>query len=136
MQSIAQVNLLTRYEISTFDHLMLKFRIMVVRKIATIGCFLFGVLMLAMVTHQASAQTVTGEVIDAQSQETLPGVNILVKGTSIGTSSDADGEFSLKVPSLSDTLVFTFIGYQRLEVPLQGQSSLDVSLTPETIAGD
>ena len=109
---------------------------MVVRKIATIGCFLFGVLMLAMVPHQASAQTVTGEVIDAQSQETLPGVNILVKGTSIGTSSDADGEFSLKVPSLSDTLVFTFIGYQRLEVPLQGQSSLDVSLTPETIAGD
>lgn len=81
-------------------------------------------------------QPVIGKVTDAQSGETLPGVNILVKGTTIGASTDEDGNFELEVPSLQDTLVVTYIGYQRQEVPINGRSQIDIQLTPEAIMGE
>src|SRR5690625_617833 len=68
------------------------------------------------------AETVTGTVTDAQSGETMPGVNILVKGTATGTSTNQDGDFKMEVPSLQDTLVVSFIGYQSQEVPISGQT--------------
>lgn len=84
----------------------------------------------------AQEQTVTGSIIDQQSGESLPGVNILVKGTDLGTSSNLDGDFQLNVPSLSDTLVVSFIGYQTLEVPIQGRTVINISLEPSVITGD
>lgn len=81
-------------------------------------------------------QTVTGTVVDASTSETLPGVNILVQGTTTGTSTDAEGAFSLDVPSLQDTLIFTFVGYQTQEVPINGRTEIDVSLQLSTIAGE
>src|SRR5699024_962456 len=50
-------------------------------------------------------ETITGTVTDASSGESLPGVNILVKGTSTGASTDANGEYELTVENLQDTLV-------------------------------
>ncbi|HLR31828.1 MAG TPA: TonB-dependent receptor plug domain-containing protein, partial [Fodinibius sp.] len=81
-------------------------------------------------------ETITGTVTDAQSGETLPGVNILVKGTSTGASTDAGGSYEVTVPSLQDTLVFTYIGYQRQEVPVNGRMEIDVGLQPQAIAGE
>src|SRR5699024_8613561 len=81
-------------------------------------------------------ETISGTVTDGQSGETLPGVNILVKGTSTRASTDQDGQFELTVPSLQDTLVVSFIGYQTKEVPINGQTKLDVSLQPQAIAGE
>ncbi len=81
-------------------------------------------------------ETITGTVSDAQSGNPLPGVNVLVKGTTTGTSTGNDGSFELTVPSLQDTLVFSFIGYQSQEVPLNGRSTLEISLQPQAIAGD
>src|SRR5699024_9911474 len=63
-------------------------------------------------TKTSTQETITGTVTDAQSGETLPGVNILVKGTSTGASTDEDGNFELTVESLQDTLVVSYIGYQ------------------------
>lgn len=64
-------------------------------------------------TSSLSAQdTISGAVNDARTGETLPGVNIMVKGTTVGTSTDAEGNFELSVPSLQDTLVASFVGYQ------------------------
>lgn len=61
----------------------------------------------------------------------LPGVNILIKGTTRGISSDADGNFTIKVDDLNQTLVFSFIGYKSQEVDLGGRSQLAVSLVED-----
>ena len=78
------------------------------------------------------AQTnVSGTVTDAETGEILPGVNITVKGMPTrGASTDQNGSYDLQVPSLQDTLVFSYIGYVRQEVPIQGQTSLNVELSP------
>ncbi|HLR31203.1 MAG TPA: SusC/RagA family TonB-linked outer membrane protein [Fodinibius sp.] len=82
------------------------------------------------------AETVTGTVTDAQSGQSMPGVNILVKGTAIGTSTDQYGDFELEVPSLQDTLAVSFIGYQSQEVPIDGQTEIDIQMIPEAIMGE
>src|SRR5699024_8511661 len=82
------------------------------------------------------ASTVTGTVTDQTTDEPLPGVNISVLGTTIGTTTDASGMYELKVPSLSDTLRFSFIGYSSKVIPIQGRSAIDVVLESATISGE
>ncbi|MCG2590449.1 SusC/RagA family TonB-linked outer membrane protein [Rhodohalobacter sulfatireducens] len=84
----------------------------------------------------AQVEALTGTVVDGESGEPLPGVNILLKGTSRGTSTNVDGEFELEVESLQDTLIVSFIGYQTMEVPVNGQSELTISLHPEAVLGE
>ena len=64
---------------------------------------------------QAASDTVLGIVKDGTTGETLPGVNVIIKGTTRGTSTDQKGHFTMTVPSLQDTLVFSYIGYRTLE---------------------
>src|SRR5690606_25669426 len=71
---------------------------------------------------------VSGKVTDETGQG-LPGVNILVKGTSAGTTSDANGQYSLSAPG-DGVLVFSFIGYQTQEESIGGRTVIDVSLMP------
>ncbi len=80
--------------------------------------------------------TVSGTVVDAETGEHLPGVNILIQGTSTGTSTDVDGNFNLSVPDLDAILIITYIGYQRLEIPIDGREELIIELTPDIITGD
>lgn len=80
--------------------------------------------------------TVSGTVIEASSSESLPGVNILVKGTTRGTSTDGDGMFKLTAPSASDTLVFSFVGYQTQEVPINDRSELTIELESQALVGE
>lgn len=80
-------------------------------------------------------ETVRGQVTASQTGESLPGVNIIVKGSTLGTSTDIDGNYELQVPSLQDTLVFSFIGYQTQEVPINGRTQLDISLQTQSISG-
>lgn len=61
-------------------------------------------------------RVVTGTVVDGESNERIPGVSIIVKGTNIGTVTDAEGAFSLEVPSSETVLIFTSIGYLPQEV--------------------
>jgi TonB-linked SusC/RagA family outer membrane protein len=70
--------------------------------------------------------TVSGRVISAGDQETLIGVNILIKGTGRGTITDFDGNFELEVPSLNDTLIFSYVGYPTKEIPLAGRTRLEI----------
>jgi TonB-linked SusC/RagA family outer membrane protein len=71
---------------------------------------------------------VTGKVMDSQTGEAMPGVNIVVKGTSFGAMTDGDGNYSISIPDREATLVFTFIGYIPQEVALSGQTTLDISM--------
>ncbi|OFY64987.1 MAG: SusC/RagA family TonB-linked outer membrane protein [Bacteroidetes bacterium RBG_13_43_22] len=64
----------------------------------------------------------------------MPGVNILVRGTSIGAIADAQGMYTITVPDANATLVFSFIGYVSQEVPLSGRTTLDVVLAADMTA--
>lgn len=79
---------------------------------------------------------VTGEVTDAEQGGSLPGVNIVVQGTQIGTTTRSNGSYTLEVPSPQDTLIFSFVGYEQTEVPIEGRSELDVALQPAVTALD
>lgn len=75
----------------------------------------------------AQNRNVSG-VIKSSTGETMPGVNVLVKGTTIGTATDIDGNFSLNVPSDESILVFSFIGYSSKEVLVGNASELNIVL--------
>ena len=76
-------------------------------------------------------QTITGQVTDLSTDETLPGVNILVKGTTIGTVTDIDGNYRLTAPDNAGTLVFSSVGYTSEEVAIEGQTVINMSLSPD-----
>ncbi|MEX1062154.1 MAG: carboxypeptidase-like regulatory domain-containing protein, partial [Balneolaceae bacterium] len=81
-------------------------------------------------------EVVTGSVMDSQTGESLPGVNIVVKGTTSGTTTDFDGFYEATVPSLNDTLVFSYVGYQQQEIPIDGRTEIDVELQTASLMGD
>jgi len=74
--------------------------------------------------------TVNGKVTDQESGEALPGVNVVVKGTTNGTITMADGTYTLQVPS-DATLQFSFIGFKLQEVTVNGNTTIDVALEVE-----
>ena len=71
---------------------------------------------------------VTGVVTSSTDASPLIGVNILVKGSTIGTTTDIDGRYTIDTPTPNDTLVFSYIGYLTREVPVNGRSSIDIEL--------
>lgn len=75
--------------------------------------------------------SISGLVLDEQGQP-LPGTTVLVKGTTIGTSTDLEGRYSLTLPTTAKTLVFSFVGMRMEELPIQGRSSLNVTLMQDT----
>lgn len=77
-----------------------------------------------------AAFTVSGTITD-ETNAPMPGVNILVKGTTIGVVSDADGIFKLDAPDGDGTLVFSFIGYLSQEVAINNRSSIEVQMLPD-----
>lgn len=77
-----------------------------------------------------AAFTVTGKVTD-ENAEPLPGVNILEKGTTNGTTTDQNGDYTLIVDNPEVILVFSFIGYSSQEVKVGNQSQINVSLMPD-----
>jgi TonB-dependent starch-binding outer membrane protein SusC len=73
---------------------------------------------------------VTGTVTDASTNEALPGVNVLVKGTTNGTNTDTNGSYTIIVKP-DDVLLFSFIGYTSVEIPVGNQSNIRVTLQPD-----
>ncbi|WP_258102054.1 SusC/RagA family TonB-linked outer membrane protein [Marinoscillum pacificum] len=71
--------------------------------------------------------TITGQVTD-ENGEGLPGATVAVKNSSIGTITDIDGSFTVKVPEDAQTLVFSFVGYQTQEIAFTGQTSFNIQL--------
>lgn len=85
----------------------------------------------------ARAQTVTGTVTSAQDNGAIPGVSVLIKGTTVGTTTDGDGRYTLSVSGNENgVLSFSFIGFETQEITLQGQSVIDVSLVEDITALD
>jgi TonB-linked SusC/RagA family outer membrane protein len=90
----------------------------------------FVVLILSAVLQDVVAQTktVTGKVSDQQNGLGLPGVSVIVKGTSVGTATTADGTYTLNVPADGTTLIFRFIGYVPVERAIGNQGTINVTM--------
>lgn len=78
---------------------------------------------------QAQNRTITG-LVSSPENEALPGVSVVIKGTTIGTVTAADGTYKLAVPPKS-TLVFSFIGYKNAEITPGDQTTIDVKLVAD-----
>ena len=97
-----------------------------------ITCWLLAMLCLfALDTLAQNPVKVSGVVKSAKDDETLPGVGVILKGTSTSTVTDAEGRFIINVPNGKGILVFTYIGTQPKEVAVNGQTNLDVLLTDD-----
>lgn len=90
-----------------------------------------NVVVIAPVENFVQQQKITGMVTDASSNEPLPGVNVTVEGTTIGTVTDVNGKYSIEIPSANSTLVFSFVGYITEKMPANGKTTIDVVLIPD-----
>ncbi|MEZ4987562.1 MAG: carboxypeptidase-like regulatory domain-containing protein [Saprospiraceae bacterium] len=72
-------------------------------------------------------KTITGTVSD-EDNEPLIGATVLVKGATVGTVTDFDGNYEIRVPDNAATLVFSYVGFATLEVAIDGRSKIDVTL--------
>lgn len=76
----------------------------------------------------AQNRTVSGRVTSTEDGSALPGVNVVLKGTTTGTATDADGRYSISVPASGGILVFSFVGLQTQEIVIGDRSIVDASL--------
>ncbi|MEQ8471968.1 MAG: SusC/RagA family TonB-linked outer membrane protein [Marinoscillum sp.] len=97
----------------------------IVYKLKESGFFLLMLLM--CVSGFSQSTNVTGRVISSDDSEPLPGVTVLLKGTSVGTITDMDGQFAINA-SGEDILSFSFVGFESKEVQVKGQTVVNVSL--------
>lgn len=98
-----------------------------IKKLLITSCLILG-----LAFPSLAQTTVSGTVTDAETGETLPGVNITVQDMpNRGTSTDMDGNYTINIPSDNETLIFTFVGYVTQEVPVNGRSEINVSISPD-----
>src|SRR6218665_2564196 len=79
----------------------------------------------------AQGRQVTGKVTSQEDGAGLPGVNVLVQGTSKGTTTDVEGNYSIDLLDSENTLVFTFVGFNTSTVQIEGRTTVDVVLVPD-----
>lgn len=85
---------------------------------------------------QSTDILVKGQVTDSGSGDVLPGVNVVLKGTTIGTVTDAEGNYSLTVKDPGGVLVFSFIGFAPTETPISSRTQIDIALSPDVTSLD
>ncbi len=84
------------------------------------------------VAEQQPARRITGRITDSTGAA-LPGVSVVVKGTTTGVITDANGNYALNVPATAETLVFSFVGMRTQEITIGNQAEISVVLSEETI---
>ena len=73
---------------------------------------------------------VTGTVTDRETKETLPGVNVVIQGSTVGTMTDINGKYTIEVPDKNAVLVFSFVGMEKVIENVKGRSVINVAMTP------
>ncbi len=81
-------------------------------------------------------RTISGTVTDGSSGLAMPGVNVVVKGTTIGTLTDITGKYSISAPSREAVIIYSFIGYDNKEITVADRTVIDVALVPSTLSLD
>lgn len=100
------------------------------RKVLLLGLMLF----LASAVVFAQSRVITGVITSTEDGLGVPGATVLVKGTTIGTATDLDGNYSISVPAGSNVLVFSFVGLRSQEVTIGNQTTINVALEPDVQA--
>lgn len=100
------------------------------RKVLLLGLML----LLGNAIAFAQNRVITGTVTSAEDNLGVPGATVLVKGTTIGTATDLDGQYSINVPAGSNILVFSFVGLTSQEMTIGNQNTINVSLKPDVQA--
>ena len=90
---------------------------------------IFAILSVCLVANAQDLQ-ITGRVVDS-SKEGMPGVTVLIEGTTQGTSTDIDGSFSFKSAPKGANLVISFLGYETQKMPIDGRASYEIVLKEE-----
>ncbi len=85
----------------------------------------------AETSSAVQTKTITGKVTDATTGEPIPGVNVSVQGTTLGTISDVSGNYSIQISSAQATLVFSFVGYVTETYPVDNLTTLDVRMVTD-----
>jgi TonB-linked SusC/RagA family outer membrane protein len=101
-----------------------------------IAFFLSILLFMGTMVTNAQTKVLTGTVTSSEDGMPIPGVSIAVKGTTLGTVTDLDGNYNLQVPQDAQTLVFSFVGMSTQEIAIAGKTSISVVLEPQTIGVD
>lgn len=86
------------------------------------------------IAEKMQDRQVTGTVLSGDNDDVLPGVNVIVKGTTTGAITDLDGKYSVKVPDGDATLIFSSVGYITEEIAVGSRSTLDIVLMPDVTA--
>jgi TonB-dependent starch-binding outer membrane protein SusC len=97
--------------------------------------FLFFLLM-GTLTVFSQTRLLSGRVTTAEDGGPVPGVSVVVPGTTLGTVTDMDGNFSLQVPQEARALMFSFVGFRTQEVPIEGRTKIDVVMQVDVFAVD
>jgi len=84
----------------------------------------------------AQTRNISGVVTSADDGSSIPGVTVLVKGTTIGTTTDLDGKYSLSVPTQYNTLIFSFVGMKTQEVTIGESNTIDIILQADVLVMD
>ncbi|WP_138992222.1 SusC/RagA family TonB-linked outer membrane protein [Larkinella sp. C7] len=101
----------------------------------TLRCLFVTTWLLGMVLAPARAQQsrrVSGTIKLGTDNSPIPGVNVLIKGSTLGTTSDNNGRYSLEVSGANPVLIYSYIGYKTEEVPVGNRSTIDVTMTEST----
>ncbi len=86
---------------------------------------------LTLADAKAQNRNISGKVTSFEEGGGLPGVNVLVKNSTLGTITDIDGNYNISVPSDVDAIIFSYVGYLTEEVTLGGSDVIDVALVPD-----
>ncbi len=106
------------------------------RRLCILVCsVVISIIILAPAGAMAQQETVRGQVVDSEDESPLPGVNVVVKGTTRGTSTNVEGRYSISV-NLQDTLEFSFLGYQKQVVPIERRTEINVRLESKAVEGE
>jgi TonB-linked SusC/RagA family outer membrane protein len=109
-----------------------RFRKLPHRPVHSVKFALAMILFLIVIEVEAQDRVLTGVVRSKDDNQSLPGVNVLVKGTSKGTVTDLDGNYNLAVSDPAPTLVFSFVGMKSLEVEVDERAVIDIQLESDT----
>ncbi len=93
-------------------------------------------LTLSLLTVALNAQVKVSGTVKSDDNELLPGVSIVVKGTATGVVTDNNGNYSVTVPNAQSVLVFSYVGMKTQEVPVDGRTNIDVTLSESTVGVD
>jgi len=98
-------------------------------KVTIISFFLF----MSAIAVFGQQRTISGTVTEALDGKTIPGVTVLVKGTTNGTTTDIQGKFSLRINESAKALLFTFIGMKTQEIPITASNTYNVQMESEAV---